>query len=362
MKLLIILGLSLLVQTSCSNKTHFQSLSSETQVLNSLSALEASEKESFQLKREKPKVDILFVADTSGSMHHHLSQLGQSLSSLLSVISNYDWQIGITLADHGDHENPKAIEKNWRDYVLTENSGRFGSLMPLEDGQRFLNKTILKAYTRSYEKVFLHSLSHSPKIDCNRPPYCSNYLEQPLRSLQSAIKRSVLDNQNFFRPKADFISLIITNEDERKEDPSRATTAEDVLNSFLKHFSDSKRFIAYNIIVKDINCLNSERAKGGIAHIAKSISRLAELTNGANINLCSQNYGSELRKISKDIKNKLENTVTLKKEPIPESVQIHFIKGPQLEWRLSGKQIIFENKAIDSSSIVVTYEEKRRFL
>ena len=171
-----------------------------------------------------------------------------------------------------------------------------------------------------------------------------------------------MDNQNFFRPKADFISLIITNEDERKEDPSRATTAEDVLNSFLKRFSDSKRFIAYNIIVKDINCLNSERAKGGIAHIAKSISRLAELTNGANINLCSQNYGSELRKISKDIKNKLENTVTLKKEPIPESVQIHFIKGPKLEWRLSGKQIIFENKAIDSSSIVVTYEEKRRFL
>ena len=201
MKLLIILGLSLLVQTSCSNKTHFQSLSSETQVLNSLSALEASEKESFQLKREKPKVDILFVADTSGSMHHHLSQLGQSLSSLLSVISNYDWQIGITLADHGDHENPKAIEKNWRDYVLTENSGRFGSLMPLEDGQRFLNKTILKAYTRSYEKVFLHSLSHSPKIDCNRPPYCSNYLEQPLRSLQSAIKRSVWIIKTSLDPK-----------------------------------------------------------------------------------------------------------------------------------------------------------------
>ena len=362
MKLLTILAFSLLFQVSCDNGTQFQSLSSKSQSLPVLSDLKGFEKESFRLKKEKPKVDILVVADTSGSMYHHLNQLGQSLSSLLSFISNYDWQIGISLADHGDHHNPKALQQNWRDSIVTENSGRFGSLMPLENGSRLLNKKILNSRTPSYEKVFLHSLSHKPKIDCKRPPYCSNYLEQPLRSLQSAIKRAVLDNQAFFRPQSDFISLIITNEDERKEDPSRATSAEEVLNSFLKHFSDSKKFIAYNIIVKDKECLLSERAKGGVAHIASSIAKLADITKGRNVSLCSPNYEAELRKISQDIKNQLENTISLEKEPLPESVQVYFTEGPQLKWKIFGKDIIFENNSTDSSSIVVFYKEKKKFL
>ena len=362
MKLFIILTASLLLQVSCNKNTLFQNLPHETQILHSLSNLEGFEKESFQLRRKKPKLDILVIADVSGSMYHRLNQLGQSLSSLLSVISYYDWQIGISLADHGDHQNPLALQQNWKDSVLAETSGRFGSLMPLENGQRILNYKILSPRSPSYEKVFLHSLSHGSKIDCKRPPYCSNYLEQPLRSLQSAIKRSVLDNQAFFRPEADFVSLIITNEDERKEDPSRATSAEEVLNSFLKYFPDSKKFISYNIIVMDNECLISERSYDGVAHIGSSIAKLAELTGGLNFSICSQNYDSKLRKISQDIKHQLENTVSLKKEPIPESVQVHFIKGPEMDWKISGKDIIFENNSTNFSSVVVTYQEKGSFL
>ncbi|MCZ0932618.1 MAG: hypothetical protein OXJ52_05655, partial [Oligoflexia bacterium] len=188
-------------------------------------------------------------------------------------------------------------------------------------------------------------------------------LEQPLRSLQTAIKRSILDNQDFFRPQADFVSLIITNEDERKEDPSRATSAEEVIDSFVKSFPQSnKKFIAYNIIVRDSKCLESELSKGGTAHIASSIAKLAELTRGSNVSICSQNYGSELRKISQDIKYQLENTVSLKKEPLPKSVQVHFLEGPPLNWKLSGRNIIFEDKSAVSSSVVITYQEKKRFL
>ena len=362
MRLFIILTASLLI--SCSEKTQFQLLASQAQIFPShLADKEGFEKESFQLKSKKAQIDILVVADTSGSMYHHLNRLGQSLSSLLSVISNYDWQIGITLADHGDHQNPGALQKNWKDYALKQAEGRFGSLMPLENGHRLLNSKILNPKTPHYEKVFLHSLSHTSGIDCDRPPYCSNYLEQPLRSLQSAIKRSVLDNQEFFRPQADFVSLIITNEEERSEDPSRATSAEEVLDSFSEHFSNTnKKYIAYNIIVQDSACLKSEMSKGGTAHIALSIAQLAKLTGGSNVSLCAQNYDSELRKISQDIKHELENRVSLKKEPLPESVKVHFLEGPPLKWRLSGRNIIFENESANSSSIVVIYQEKKRFL
>ena len=364
MKLFTILAINLVFQISCGQNTHFQSLSQPSQLFQSRWAdSENFEQERFQLKNKKHKLDILVVADVSGSMYHHLNRMGGSLSSLLSVISNYDWQIGITLADHGDHQDPNALQQSWQNHTLKQASGRFGALIQLEDGKNLLNRKFLNAQTPHYEKIFLHSLSHIPKIDCERPPYCSNYLEQPLRSLQSAIKRSVLDNQKLFRPQADFVSIIITNEEERKEDPSRATSAEEVLDSFSKYFPHSnKKFIAYNIIVKDESCLKSERAKGGTAHIATSIASLAELTGGSNVSLCSQNYDSELRKISQDIKQKIENTVVLKKEPVPKSVEVHFLKGPQLKWRLSGKNIIFENKSAVSSSFLVTYQEKKSFL
>ncbi|MCY4321165.1 MAG: hypothetical protein OXC37_01990 [Bdellovibrionaceae bacterium] len=319
--------------------------------------------ERFQLPNtDNKKLDILVVADTSGSMYHHLNHLGQSLSYLLSVISKYDWQIGITSAAHGDHGDPNTLQENWRDRIVTQNSGRFGGLMQLENGKNLLNNTILTPQTPAYEEIFFQSLSHQDEINCNRPPFCSNYLEQPLRSLQSFIKRYVLDNKDFFRPQADFVSLIITNEDERKEDSERATSAEDVLNSFSQYFSqDDKRFIAYNIIVTNEECLKSELEKGNTAQIASAIARLADLTKGTNISLCSQSYSSELKKISQDIKKQLENKIRLKKEPLPESVNIEFIKGPELGWELSGKDIIFENKSGFSSTIKVTYEEKKSF-
>ena len=364
MRYFIVLIAFLLFQISCGNNhTRFQNLPSQAQSSSLSDVPKGFAKESFQLKSYKPKLDILVVADTSGSMYHHLNHLGQSVSSLLSVISNYDWQIGITLADHGDHQNPKALQQNWRDYMLKQSAGRYGSLMPLENGSHLLDHKILTPETAGYEEVFLHSLSHIPKIDCARPPYCSNYLEQPLRSLQSAIKRSILDNQKFFRPQADFVSLIITNEEERKEDPGRATSSEEVLDSFKKYFSQSnKKFIAYNIIVKDKDCLDSEFSKGGdAAHIGLSIAKLAELTGGSNVSLCSPNYGSELKQISQDIKNQLENRVSLQKEPIPESVQVRFLQGPQLKWSLSGKNVIFESNFNKSSSIEIIYQEKKGF-
>ena len=366
MRIFLTLVFFLLFQSACNRSINFQSVSEDSMTFLKSSSLNLNgiKEERFQLANpDNKKLDILVIADTSGSMYHHLNQLGQSLSSLLSVISKYDWQIGITSADHGDHRDPHTLQESWRDQILTKTSGRFGSLMPLENGKKILNKSILTSQTPNYEKVFFHSLSHQSEINCNRPPFCSNYLEQPLRSLQSFIKRSVLDNQDFFRAQADFVSLIITNEDERKEDFNRATSAEDVLDSFSQYFSQTnKRFIAYNIIVTEEGCLKSELEKGNTAQMGDAIAQLADLTKGTNISLCSQNYRSELKKISQDIKRQLENKITLQKEPLPESLVIQFIKGPELEWQLSGKDIIFKNEVGFSSFIKVIYEEKQRVL
>lgn len=353
MRALLLLFLPLLISCS-SEKFYFHSI--DQTIIATSTASGDWEKEEFVLESEKSLVDILIVVDTSGSMHHHLGQMGRSLSDLLSVISHYSWQIGITSADHGDHARPSGLQQSWRNY-MSESEGKFGSLMNLESERRILQSNILTPSTPDYEGVFLHSLSHNSSDDCHRPPYCHGRLEQPLRSLKSAIHRASLDNSSFFRPKADFVSLIITNEEERREDRRRATRATQVQQSFNEVFGHlDKKFIAFNILIMDEACLATERQSSDVASSAPSIAELAKITGGYNISICSKNYGEVLRELSKHIKNTLENSILLAKEPIPETVEVEFIEGRELDWKQYGRNIIFENRGSKPIHVSVTYQ------
>ena len=343
---------------SCNQRPDFQTLNIGDPVFHR-SFSEGFEKENFVLNEQKSAVDILIVVDTSQSMYHHLNRLGQSLSDLLSVISNYDWQIGFTSVDHGDHKEPSLIQQNWKDYVLSPR-GRFGSLMNLENGKNLLKDKILRPQTFNYEDVFFHTLSHSPEKNCNRPPYCHSRIEQPLRSLKASIERAHLDNSSFFRPNADVVTLIITNEEERAEDRDRATTAKDVVKAFDKTFNKfNKKLISFNILVLDEACKKKESKKSDVISIAHSISHLAKLTGGSNISICSEDYGQALGLISRHIKESLENSVLLKKQPNPESLVVESDQGIDLDWELYGRKIVFGKKNISSEiSVSVSYESR----
>ena len=362
MRLFLLFILAFLL--SC-RASHFQSLNDNNTILHSSSSNDSYssssnkwEREEFVLEEKKSLVDFLVVVDASPSMYHHLNDLGHSLSDALSAIDHYDWQLAFTSVDHGDHKDPSGLQQSWRNHIL-EPHGRFGGLMNLEDGKRILQTKILSAKIPEYENVFFHTLSHDSRRDCQRPPYCHPPLEQPLRSLKAAMQRAHLDNSFLFRPPADFVSLIITNEKERAEDHWRATQAKQVVQTFNEVFGHlDKKFIAFNILVKDEACLTAEKAKGKVAHIAHSIMELAELTGGDNISICSQNYGQELRQLSKHIKNSLENSILLKQEPISETVQVEFIEGNELNWRQYGRNIVFENRGQGAAYVSVSYRRK----
>lgn len=353
MRLLIPLFLSFLL--SCNSKTRFYSLGERSAVFNG-SFSGRQEVEDFVLEGKKSSVDFVIVADTSQSMYHHLRNFGRSLPDLLHVISNYDWQVGITSADHGDHEDPSSLQQDWRDYV-SEPYGRFGGLMNLENGSRILNAKILTSKTPNYEQVFLQSLSHDSNRECHRPPYCHPPLEQPLRSLIAAMERALLDNRDLFRPQADLVSLIVANEEERSEDRARATQAKQVVQAFNRIFGHlDKKFIVFNILIMDEACLAAERQKTEVASIAHSIAELAELTGGDNMSICHPNYGQALRGLSKHIKNSLENSILLKKEPVPGTVEVKFVKGSQLKWEQYGRNIIFKNRGTRLVHVSVSYQ------
>ena len=350
-----------IVLSSCNQEAGFQNLSLDNDLrsshtLPSQTPIDSVEIETFELHNKRAGVDFLILPDSSQSMFHRLKSVGQSLSDLLHVISSYDWQIGFSSTDHGDYHY-NAFQANWKEHTA-EGQGRFGTLMNMEDGTHFLQTRILTPTTRDYKKVFLHTLSHIPRIDCKRPPFCSNPMEQPLRSLKSAIERAESENRYLFRHSSDyFISFIITNEEERKEDFRRATQPEEVISAFNRQFQGlNKKFLHYSLLIKDKDCLFSERQNNPSASISHSAMKLSELTGGISLDLCSGNYGSELRVISQHIKNKVENSVFLKREPIPNSVKVTFLNGSATAWELKGNRLIFDNKHFENISISVSYQ------
>ena len=366
MKNFLLITSFLLFFSSClENDVYFQGLLFDETIIAPSTVGEPSfsdhdKKETFVLKGlTKPKVDILVSVDSSFSMNAHLKKLGESLSHLLSVIHDYDWQIAFITADHGDSGFfKKAVQSKWQDN-LNNSKPRYGRLMPLDNGKEILKGTVLKKGMANYEDIFYHTLSHSPDINCSRPPYCTSSLEQPLRSLKSSIERQQVDNGHFFRPEADLVTLIITNEDERNG-KKNSTTARDVISAFENVFSGSKKqFINFNILVKDSICRRQELKEANIANIGIIVGELATLTGGENIDICSEDYGPQLEKISKHIKARLENSLVLDETPLPGSVRIDFGQLKEISWVLEGKKIVFTGKIEKTTPISVYYKVRQ---
>ena len=351
------------VLSSCHQENNYQSLSSfsSAELLASKGDISSAfrEEEFFQLSREQAVVDFIVMVDASESMFPRLKNLGHSLSDLFHVISDYDWQMGFSSVDHGDYNYNLSYQNEWRSHVA-QGKGRFGTLMKLENGSKLIATKILSPKTSNYENIFLHTLSHSPNINCSRPPFCSNPIEQPLRSLKSVIERGFFDNKPLFRSSSKyFISILATNEDERAEDSQRATSPKAVISAFNKQFGKTdKTFLHYSIVIKDKNCLKEERQQSPSAGMSHASIKLSNQTAGpgAVMSLCSNNYGSDLRIISQHIKNKVENSFFLKNEPIPNSVQLTFSKGPEVKWKLQGREIIFDNKNFENIGGSVSYQ------
>ena len=371
---------------SCQSEIQFASVSEIELPAVKMESLEEASKPSPKLKehiitltaKKTRALDVLIVLDTTASMDHHLGKLGGGILPLLDSISDYDWQIGFTTADHGDHAIVKITnrdkissiaEDQWKDHSNNLSSS-FGKLMPLEAlplqisrnswELTVLDQKILTAKTPDYKDIFFNTVSHFPIKNCEQPPFCQKDLEQPLRSLKSAMERVNWDNKELFRPHADFVSFIIANEEERQEDPNRATTAQEVVDTFNRLLKPlGKRFFAFNLLVLDKKCQESEKKRGGIksatANLGVEIGKLAELTGGENISICLENYNPSLQKISQVIKTFVEQSFDIEKSFVPETLKVEFIDEEPIPWELSGHRLIFKEAPSENKEVKVSY-------
>ena len=311
--------------------------------------------ETFSLKQEETALDILFVLDVSSSMKKDLAKLGGALKSLLSQVKDFNWQMAFTTADHGDHV--KVGGKVGQDPRPKDTGGKphFGSLMPLEFRGKILNQNILKRSDESYDIIFHDTLTFNKgKNQCRIAPYCQGDHEQPLRALKAAIERE--DNKNFFRKKAPFIAVIITNEDERSEDAENSTSAVEVKEAFESNFSKRKKFYGFGILVKDEDCFKKIKRRGHAVGYGQRISQLAQVTGGRNISICTDDYSQALRGVSKLIRQKVLDRVYLATaRPDPDSVEIEMHPKQDVTWEAKGREIIFSSPLKKGTQMRITY-------
>jgi len=358
MKYILILSVIL----SCSNPTQFsyepgaERLSSETD--NTLNENENEDEDSelcldcsdgfvhefFEFKEEETKLDILFVLDVSRSMRDNLSKLGESMDSLLSRINNFDWQMAFTTADHGDHTKVggRVGEESWQDY--RGDLPHFGQFMRLELRGELLGDQILKKNNPDFDKIFEDTLTSNSTKNCNDglPPFCQGGHEQPLRSLKAALERE--ENQLFFRKNADLIIIVITNEDERVEDPRRATSAQEVKDVFYSlNRNKGKSMYGFGIIVNNEDCYIYHNNRMTRGEYSERVAELAQVTSGRNISICEEDYGNALRGVSNLIRKRSFDRVKLEKTPKEGTTQVSFTPRQDIEWVVRGETIFLKS-------------------
>ena len=313
--------------------------------------------EKFTLNGSDISLSLLFVVDVSQSMREHLKRLGSALKPFLSHIKNFDWKMAFTTADHGDHvkTNGRVGGQSWQNY--NGSKPHFGRFMNLEFRGSLMKQKILNKQNDLYETIFYDTLTVNEGAKaCRLAPYCQGDHEQPLKALKAAIERE--ENKKFFgrKKKSDFAAVIITNEDERVEDIRNAVTAEEVKNTFYSVFPKGKSFYGFGIIVKSEDCYEREKSKDQAVEYGKRVGRLASLTNGKNISICAQDYGSALRDISSLIKKRvLDNVYLSTARPDPDSVEVKMDPAQSAEWKVEGRHIVFTPSLKEGTKVEVTY-------
>ena len=311
--------------------------------------------ETFLMDELETAVDILFVLDVSSSMKDNLKKLGSAMLNLLTYIQDFDWQMAFTTADHGDHKkvNGKVGHQRWEDYRGEQ--PHFGLFMNLEHRNKLLREKILKKSNKFYDTIFLDTLTIHDENSRSLPPFSQGDHEQPLRALKASIERD--ENKNFFRSHTDLIAFLITNEDERFEDQSEATTAREVVEAFNSQFSSDKNFYGFGILVKegDTNCYNSQKRKGQSVEYGKKVSELARETHGENISICSD-YSRTLEGVSRIIQSRVLDNVYLKTAfPKRDSIHVKITPEQNTEWKLEGRHIVFKPALKLGSEVQVRY-------
>lgn len=294
--------------------------------------------ESFLQDGAANKVDILIINDNSASMDPEQRKMSARFASFVSELKGIDYRIAMTTTD--------IESRKW-------NQG--GRIMPWFG----TTARVLTPSTVGADQKFQKSIERAETIDCQERNDCPSGNEQPLRALELAMDQHASANKDLFRPGVDFVTVILSDEDEMSDAPAKATHAADVVSHFSAIFGTTKRFAVHSLVIVpgDIACKTAQAAQiesGGAAYYGTRATELSLLTGGTVHSICDVDYAKDLQSISSEVR-KLVSTFELRNAPKKDSVQVSFTPAFKTNWLLNDNKIVFDHAPPAGTTIEVTY-------
>lgn len=294
--------------------------------------------ETFQQDYTANKVDILIVNDNSASMDPEQQKMSARFASFVSELRGIDYRIAMTTTDLD------SAKYNQDGRILTWLGTKTDVLIPV---------------TYDAENVFRRSVARPETIGCQGRHSCPSGNEQPLRAIERAIDHRADANANLFRPGVDFVAVVLSDEDEMSNAPSRATTADDVVAHFRAAFGPDARFAVHGLVIEpgDTKCLAAQAAQpasNGEAYYGTRVAALTSLTGGTLNSICDDDYGADLASISSEVR-KLVSTFELHATPRAGSVTVNFTPAFKTTWTLEANKLIFNPAPPAGTKFTVNY-------
>lgn len=250
----------------------------------------------------QPKqLDLLIVIDNSSSMLPEHSVIAEKLANFTSKLSGIDYKIAVTTTDarieidNGFFGGIKQTPRGFGGKVLSFN------------GQNFISPN-----TPNAESLILSSLDRSLEAACGSSDMgdninywedeaaqielCSVDYEEPTKVIQQVLQQKDTTNVGFLRQDADFVALIITDEDvESAEDENLNMSQE--LSSII---SIKTKFKAYGIIAQENDISNCQANWSG--ETSQKVQEFIGLSGGSHSSICDNDYSSIFDRIVQDFR------------------------------------------------------------
>lgn len=315
--------------------------------------------QSLQYQLSNKQVDILLVIDNSKSMaDEHAKMIQKFQDNFIPHLRDLDWRIGILTTDARD-----TFRGGWFSNGQASPSGFGGKLLKLNAiGDTYFHRDtvdLIPLFHNTIRRIGCNTPEQQDDNDNNSPEdkaFCSelNGLEEPFSSIIKSINKKDAENNNFFRNKAHLITIIISDED---EDDSSNLTAQDLLNTIKTQWPQKVlRSYSISVLPGDQECKNasSERynSKFGI-----KLFNLSQLTQGASLSICNDNYAPIFNTISKSIYNSFLLKINLEKFPVPGSLQLRLDPEPNYNFHyvVQNQQILFKEPLSFDTTFIIQY-------
>jgi hypothetical protein len=280
-------------------------------------------------EQDRPKADILFVIDTSGSMRYEQEHIRQRFATFIDSLGDVDWRVGITT----------AIMRHYDEYP-----GTAGELIPFTQAPGM--PSFLTPDMPNAREYFAQTIRRPKSCALKGYDDCDDH-ERAIYATNLLIARN--NETHFFRPDTHVNIVIVSDEDENSN--GTHLDALDIPETLVANAASlhPTSFTVHSIITRpgDLKCI-----KGQGENYGNIYAHLSQITGGVIGNVCDNDYTDQLKIIADTIQKKtppLEIPCQLQEPPMVSTVPV---LDASYSFQIHENRILF-NKVLPGKTQVV---------